>query len=228
MGKPPYPPARAQTLLLLRATLRWCRWLTVGRGDAVGYQWVAGRRLIFLFSAAQPSAPCQRKNRQLVSRMGLGDTSFICSPAADLVQTRTRPWTSQCPCVCWRGQVQEQGMLNLPVMESRGAAQSTLLSLTNHNSGPGFILFSSWQHILDKRVVSGKVFLRHSNLMDIFKAFWFLIHSITSKFGAGSVWFGWCFHNSCHLFVLSAELSRDSLSFSDVPITKITLKKVKS
>lgn len=96
--------------------------------DTSGCPTVAGRRLVFLFSAARPTAPCQRKNVLLVSRMGSGHRGFIPSPAADFLQSRTRPRISRCPCVCWRGQIRERGMLNLPAMESRGAAQSTLLS----------------------------------------------------------------------------------------------------
>lgn len=91
-GKPPCPPAHAQTLLLLKSHPEMMQVAQSGERRCRGVQGLVGRRLIFLFSAAQPSAACQRGSR---------DMSFICSPVADFVQTRTRPWTSQCPCVCW-------------------------------------------------------------------------------------------------------------------------------
>lgn len=92
VGKPLYSAAHAQTLLLPKSHPEVMQ--VAHRGERRCYGGPVGcwKETDFpLLCCTQLSAPCQRKNMQLVSRMGSGDMGFICSPVADFVQIRTRP-----------------------------------------------------------------------------------------------------------------------------------------
>lgn len=76
VGKRLYPPVHEQTLFLLKnypmvrkvahRGEKRCRGIPVGAPRLLEGDWFSS------FSAAQPTAPCQRKNVLLVSRMGSG------------------------------------------------------------------------------------------------------------------------------------------------------------
>lgn len=115
-----------------RATLRWCRWLKVGRGDAVGYKGLLEGDWFFSFLLHSPLQPVRGDQETWVLFAVLW---LILSKLEQDPEPVSVPVSAE-------GTHSGTWDAKLPVMKSRGAAQSTLLSLTHYNSVPGFILFS--------------------------------------------------------------------------------------
>lgn len=125
-----------------RAALRWCRWLTVRRGDAVGLLEVDWFSLFLLHN---PLHSVRGRTCSWLAGWDQETRALFAVLLLILSKVEQDPEPVSVPVFA---EGTDSGARDAkPACDGK---QRTLLSLTNCNSMPGFILFSSWWHILDQ------------------------------------------------------------------------------